>query len=634
MSQVIFDIDFDAAEAFLDALAPSGSFTFQTFHDKKVDKKRTALIRQLHGTFSDHRETLAKLNRDGAGIFVTVNETDCKGRASKNITSVRAVFVDLDGAPLKPVQEFYLQPSIIVETSHKKWHAYWLVDDLKKPDFKKMQQTIAQTFEGDPAVNDLPRVMRLPGFYHQKGEPQRSELLSADRERRYTANQFVNALGTPSSPVEREIVPGGASGGQAVEAHILGLRAADASHKKKNKSRHSLLLELGYDCRRADLSETDAVVAAEEFVKNARSTTPSGDPDPIEVPEAVDAVLNAYKEGKDLPASNALFPDVKTIQELIDLSIPPRETIVEPFILERSLNMIVAKRGLGKTWFALQLACDIARGRKFFSWEVPSPRRVLYVDGEMPIADLQNRLSLILGGEAPKNLEILPSETLYLEGEPLIINKQIHQKRFEVLLDKLDDVGRAPELLVFDNLSSLTSGMDENSNSDLDEFLQWLLKLRHRGLAVILVHHAGKNGDQRGASRREDLLDTSIKLEEPSGDNGPHRGARFVVSFSKTRGKPPQPDFIEAELATDGRGDLTWLLSDARSIPAYARTLKIILEEKPVTQKALAARLAISPTAVSKQLKIARSKGWLEHDELRLTENGKSKIDAMFDVAF
>jgi hypothetical protein len=44
------------------------------------------------------------LNREGAGVFVTVNETDLKGRTAKNITSVRAVFVDLDGAPLEPVR--------------------------------------------------------------------------------------------------------------------------------------------------------------------------------------------------------------------------------------------------------------------------------------------------------------------------------------------------------------------------------------------------------------------------------------------------------------------------------------------------------------------------------------------------
>ena len=33
--------------------------------------------------------------------------------------------------------------------------------------------------------------------------------------------------------------------------------------------------------------------------------------------------------------------------------------------------------------------------------------------------------------------------------------------------------------------------------------------------SVLIVHHAGKGGQQRGTSRREDVLDTSISLRHP-----------------------------------------------------------------------------------------------------------------------
>jgi hypothetical protein len=49
------------------------------------------------------------------------------------------------------------------------------------------------------------------------------------------------------------------------------------------------------------------------------------------------------------------------------------------------------------------------------------------------------------------------------------------------------------------------------------------------------VHHAGKGGEQRGTSRREDVLDTSISLRRPS-DYVPTEGARFEVHFEKARG--------------------------------------------------------------------------------------------------
>ena len=62
----------------------------------------------------------------------------------------------------------------------------------------------------------------------------------------------------------------------------------------------------------------------------------------------------------------------------------------------------------------------------------------------------------------------------------------------------------------------------------------WLLKLRRKGVAVLLVHHAGTNGRQRGTSRREDALDTVIALRRPE-DYSPEQGARFEVPFEKLR---------------------------------------------------------------------------------------------------
>ena len=51
----------------------------------------------------------------------------------------------------------------------------------------------------------------------------------------------------------------------------------------------------------------------------------------------------------------------------------------------------------------------------------------------------------------------------------------------------------------------------------------------------MIVHHAGKGDEQRGTSRREDVLDTSISLRRP-GDCTPTEGARFELHFEKARG--------------------------------------------------------------------------------------------------
>jgi hypothetical protein len=170
------------AKRFLGYFGCEQNFTFQTFADKKVDaqaaahaaaaegRKVVGLIRQFSGTFTQHATQLAELNLAGAGIFFTVNETDGTGRKSGNIIRVRAIFVDLDGSPLDPVMAHSTPPSITVESSPNRYHAYWLTDDCPLDQFKTAQQRLAHQFNGDPKVCDLPRVMRLPGFIHQKAE--------------------------------------------------------------------------------------------------------------------------------------------------------------------------------------------------------------------------------------------------------------------------------------------------------------------------------------------------------------------------------------------------------------------------------------------------------------------------------
>ena len=90
-------------------------------------------------------------------------------------------------------------------------------------------------------------------------------------------------------------------------------------------------------------------------------------------------------------------------------------------------------------------------------------------------------------------------------------------------------------MLVLDNLSSLTAVIRDNDAESWNPIQEWLLRLRRRGISVLIVHHAGKGGEQRGTSRREDVLDTSISLRRPS-DYATPEGARFEVHFEKARG--------------------------------------------------------------------------------------------------
>ena len=172
-------VDLKMAQCYLDRLdgkEKSGNFTFQTFDDSA--EKDPGKARVFHGTLEQHALALVRLNQNGAGVFVMVNRGDgviqpgkktC--RTNGNVIAVRALFADADGEPLESILAKSPPPHIVVESSPGKWHVYWLTNDTALEEFKPCQQAIAKHLGTDPSVNDLARILRVPGFYHQKAEP-------------------------------------------------------------------------------------------------------------------------------------------------------------------------------------------------------------------------------------------------------------------------------------------------------------------------------------------------------------------------------------------------------------------------------------------------------------------------------
>ena len=208
-SNGVLSPSFEEAALFLEALVGKDApCTFQTFDDMKVwneDKKKfinranKSLAHIYHGTFNQHKNALAALNAKGAGVFVTVNETDLTGREAHNIQKVRALFLDLDGSPRQPILDLPedLQPHIWIESSPNRWHAYWLVNNCELDQFKPLQQALAALFDGDKQVCDLPRVMRLAGFSHNKQEPFITRIVELQEHNLtpFSVNKLIVGLG-------------------------------------------------------------------------------------------------------------------------------------------------------------------------------------------------------------------------------------------------------------------------------------------------------------------------------------------------------------------------------------------------------------------------------------------------------
>src|SRR5262249_20731690 len=183
---------------------------------------------------------------------------------------------------------------------------------------------------------------------------------------------------------------------------------------------------------------------------------------------------------------------------------------LDPIIPQKGLVMLYAARGTGKTHVGLGIGHAVATGGKFLRWTAPKARRVLIVDGEMPTVVLRDRLKDISSNVRPERgaLQVISGDLIEDGGVGNLASLKVQAE----LDPHLDGV----ELLILDNLSSLTTVIRDNDAESWNPIQAWLLRLRRRGISVLIIHHAGKGGEQRGTSRREDVLDTSISLRRPA----------------------------------------------------------------------------------------------------------------------
>lgn len=292
-----------------------------------------------------------------------------------------------------------------------------------------------------------------------------------------------------------------------------------------------------------------------------------------------------------------------TIGAFLAREFPPRSNLLSPWLPSQGLAMVFAYRGVGKTHFALGVAYAVASGGSFLGWQAPEPVGVLYIDGEMPGPVMQERLSEIVRSNDKQATApfILLTPDLQPEGMPRIDSDE-GQAAIESILT--DDI----KLIVVDNISTL-SGAKENDGDGWGPIQGWALKQRAAGRSVLFVHHSGKGGAQRGTSRREDVLDTSIALRRPV-DYQLDQGAVFEIHFEKARGihgEDVKP--LEATLTTDDHGIMAW---HTRTVEDSTFDRVVGLLNEGMSQNEVANELNINKSSVSRHAKKAKAAGLVE----------------------
>lgn len=326
-----------------------------------------------------------------------------------------------------------------------------------------------------------------------------------------------------------------------------------------------------------------------------------------QVAQALPAATNPQqRDTRQRATAHATALVAVDLGDFLARDIPPREHLLAPILQEQSLGMVYARRGVGKTQFTLGLAYAVASGGVFLGWQAPEPRRVLYVDGEMPAASLQQRCAQLVKASAkepPRDYLRLATPDLQPCGMPdlALLAGQ----------DAVDEmVHPDTALIVVDNLSSLVRwGGSENDAESWLAVSEWALLHRAAGRAILFVHHAGKSGQQRGTSKREDLLDLVLALRHPS-DYDPSQGARFELHYEKARGLyGADVDPFEARLITGPDGAQTW---ETRPLENSTYERAIDLHGLGLSMTDIARELEVHKSTISRALQRAQHEGRIE----------------------
>ncbi len=231
------------------------------------------------------------------------------------------------------------------------------------------------------------------------------------------------------------------------------------------------------------------------------------------------------KKRKDRAA--ALSEKIFTIEDERTADIPPRTWFIDG-MLTPGFNLLTAKKGIGKSFFALQAAVAVASGKPFLGRKtIQAP--VLLITTEIDRIALHERIQRF--GEMPSQLFVSYGWTA---GDQALYDAEVVIQEHGI------------RVLVFDMFFPiLQAGMDTNAYDTSNVFLKWRLMAQKHGAAILAVWHAGK-------TERTDFMDSAL------GTTGLTGQSDCILSLDRKRGESKAKLYIGGNHATEEALSLTF----------------------------------------------------------------------------
>ncbi len=532
------------AEHFLTLLDETAErFTFQTFSDQKPAPNPDPLAKTKSGTLAQCFNWLAGMNAKGAGIFVTVNETDGKGRKRENITRIRAVWQECDHGDEPPLPA---EPHVEVESSPGRFHRYLLVDGMPLDQFEPTQLRLVDDFRSDPNAKDRARVLRLPGFFHLKdpSRPHRVQIVheSGRQPLAWPELQKLFPAASRPAPGHDQPQPGRVeispetkrelrSALNAIPSDDYGtwIQIGHALHELGDFGRGLWLdWSQGSDKWRPEHAQKWRTFTGDRTSYQAvfAEAQRRGWVNPLAKPKPA----SQDADGED---TGPLLRHV-SLENFTALRPKAPEFVIGPFIPRGFVTLLGGHGEIGKSMLALTLAAHVAVGRDWADLPI-TQGKVRYIsledDGELVLYRLQRIAEAYsLDTDAMSaNLSIIDAS----DAGPLAQEVNVFGAKgltMTPLAAEVEALAAGYDLVILDNASDAFDG-DENSRRQVRTFIKSLAKWvkGHRG-AVLLLAHIDKAAARFGANGNS-----------YSGSTAWHNSARSRLALARN----PKTDAIE-----------------------------------------------------------------------------------------
>ena len=206
--------------------------------------------------------------------------------------------------------------------------------------------------------------------------------------------------------------------------------------------------------------------------------------------------------------------------DLTDLESSPIGWLIEDWLIDSGVTLLIAEGGAGKTLLGLDIALALSTGRPWLSAGKPfkqgEPKRIWFFDEDGSPALMRRRLKYMMAGhgidaaklEASGMLKVASSNGYKIDGRQFITELAVNNS------------ANHPDLIIFDALVAM-SAADENSNSEMRGVMRDGFRAVASNLetSILLIHHVNKPGESthmrsdlhrsRGSSEIVNSVDTA-----------------------------------------------------------------------------------------------------------------------------